>query len=183
MSLFSTEIILDGAIPSSDARQKWKKAIESNARKAKIKGKILFLHSLKDNKYILHYYQSYGRDFCDTMFTGEIFEYDDNKSQITGKITAPVTMKRFAWGLIAASLPLAFLLNVILYYAVPHFTITQGMDMPETGYNGVFIFGGTALALIAIAVMSLMVDKRKAKAVMDYLHEFLQNNEGEHDNG
>ncbi|MCL1789393.1 MAG: hypothetical protein FWG33_03465 [Oscillospiraceae bacterium] len=181
MSLFSTEIILDGEIPSGDARQKWKKEVESDARKGKIKGKALFLHSHKNNKLVLRYYQSYGKDFCDTMFTGEIFSYDDGKSQITGKITVPETMRRFAWGLIAASFPIALLFNLILYFTAPFFEEYMPFlpKLPETGYNGVFTFSGAVLILIIIGIMCLTVDKRKIKSVVDYLHEFLQEEQEE----
>ncbi|MCL1904151.1 MAG: hypothetical protein FWF94_07025 [Oscillospiraceae bacterium] len=181
MALFSTEIILDGEIPSTDAKLKWERAAESGARVGRVKGKALFLHSHKEHKYSLHYYQSYGKDLCDIMFTGEIFEYDEGKSQISGKITVSEAMKLFAWIIIIASFPLALLFNLILYYITP---FVEGYmpfltKLPETGYNGVFSFAGAAVALVIVGIMSLKVDKRKVKTVMDYLHEFLQREEEE----
>ncbi|MCL2071582.1 MAG: hypothetical protein FWH07_05030 [Oscillospiraceae bacterium] len=179
MSLFSAEIILDGAVSSSEARTNWKNAVESDAHKVKVKGKTLFLHSYKDNRCVLHYYQSYGRDFCDTMFIGEIFEYGEGGSQITGKITASTAMKRFAWIMIAASLPLAFLFNAVLYYSLifldklnPYITTAR-----DTGLYGIFTFAAAAITSVIIGIMCLIVDKRKLKAITDYLYNFLKESE------
>ena len=168
--LFSLEIVVDGKISSTEAREKWEQTMDSSARKAKIKGKPLFLHSRhakQRHKYVLHYYQSYGRDFCDTMFTGEIFEYDDGKSQITGKITTSTSMKRFAAALFILAIPLAFLFNVGLYHLAPYLTFLPSL-------NELFTFIGAALVIISIGIMCLIIDKRKIRKITDYLHEFLQ---------
>jgi hypothetical protein len=175
MSLFKSEIILDGKIPSEQARKKWDEAVDSGAGKVKIKGKSLFVHSRRNNKCVLHYYQSYASDLCDTMFTGEIFAYDENGSQITGKITVSSAMKRFAGILTVLAIPLAFVFAMILEYTIPYLyerlpfmrNILHFLD--NWGFN----FIGAAVTLAAIAVMCLIVDKRRVKDVMDYLHDFL----------
>ena len=166
---FSAEVILDSPLSTAQAGQKWKQEVESCARKGKTKGKALFLHSFKEGKCVLHYYQNYGGDFCDTVFTGEISEYD-NGSQITGNVTVPKSMRWFAAALIVASIPLSILFNFILYRVVPSLSGSSYMIEVST-------FVGAMLALIAIAIMSLMTDKRKVKVIMDYLHEFLREKE------
>jgi hypothetical protein len=171
-SPFKSDIVVDGTLASTNAKLKWEKVAISNAMKLRIKGKPLFVHSRKENKYILNYYQSYGRDFCDATFVGEIFEYDEGGSQITGKVTASTSVKRFGLGLIALSLPLAFVFNEILHLVLP------GSREP---IQELFAFSGAALALIVIAIMCFIVDKRRVKEIMEYLNKFLQ--EEEQDNG
>jgi len=177
MSLFKSEIVVDGVIPTSHARSKWEHAVRSGATRMKIKGKALFLHSYsKDNRCVLNYYQNYGGDFCSATFTGEIFDYDEGKSQITGNVTASASVKRFAWGLLAASLPSALLFSALLFFSTPFLResvpFLQGLLLFSD--NVVVSFAGTMLVLTAIAIMCFVVDKRRSKEIMDYLHKFLQ---------
>ena len=114
------------------------------------------------------------------MFTGEIFEYYDGKCQASGKITTSTAMKRFAGLLIAVSIPLAFLFNVILYHISLFFEVLP--FMPENfSLNELFTFVGALVVLIAIAIMCFAIDKRKVRAVTDYLHEFLRLEESDDD--
>jgi len=177
MSLFSADIVLDGAISTDAARDKWDKAIESGARKAKVKGKNLFLHSrtgaLGTGKYVLHYHREYGKDFCDAVFTGDIYDYDEGTSQITGKITVSKSMRIFGIALTALSLPLAFIFEWILFFVTPHLEVIPFMPSGFE-FNQLFVIIAATLAIGAIGILCLIVDKRRVKDIMDYLHEFLQ---------
>lgn len=164
---FSTEILTDGEISVDEARRKWNETAESQARKTKVKGKALFLHGVKGNKFTLFYHQSYGTDWCDTVFTGEIAEYDDGKSQIFGKVTASPTMKKFAAGLAIGTVPVLLTIWIVLY--------CFGVYMPALVSYAVIVIAAVS------AVMSLAVDKGKAKIITEYLYEFLK--EAEHDEG
>jgi hypothetical protein len=181
-SPFSAEIILDGAISSDEARAKWEEVAASSARRIPPVGMPHFIHAAhagrgsKHTLYCLYYHRSYGRDFCDAMFSGEIYEYDDGGCQITGKITASTNMRRFAWGLIAASLPLALLFDLLLYTISPYLEVVP-MLAEDFDYNELLVLLGAMLALIAVGIMCLTVDKRRVKDISDYLHEFLQPNQ------
>jgi hypothetical protein len=176
-SPFSQEILLDGKISSAAARERWEQAADSGARRAKVKGKALYLHSrtgsLGTGKYVLHYYQAYGNDFCDAVFTGEIYEYDEGQSQITGKITVSRSMKLFAVLLMVFSFPLALIIEAILYYTTPFMEVIPFMPA-NFAFNQIFVVAAATISLILIAVMCLFVDKRRVKEIMDYLHEFLR---------
>jgi hypothetical protein len=177
MSLFFQEIVLDGNISTAEAREKWENAIESGARKMKVKGKSLFLHSrtgsLGTGKYVLHYHREYGRDFCDAVFTGEIFEYEEGTSQIHGKVTVSKQMKRFGIILAILSFPLAIVFDWILFYITPHLAVIP--FMPEGfQFNQLFVLIAATLAIIAIGIMCMMIDKRRVKEIMDYLQDFLR---------
>jgi hypothetical protein len=177
MSLFSQEIVLDGHITSAEAREKWADEVESGARKAKVKGKSLYLHSYEKTskllkKCVLYYYRDYGRDFCDSMFTGEIFEYEDGGCQITGVVTVPKAMKRFAIALIALSLPLARLFNEILFAVSPLLNINF-YTLDRTTFE-VMTFIIVALTFITIGFMCMVVDKNKVNGIIEYLHGFLR---------
>jgi len=165
---FAAEILTDGELSASRAREKWAETAESQARKVKVKGKALFLHGMKDGKLTLAYYQSYGNDICDTVFTGELSEYDDGKSQLYGKVTASPAMKRFAVGIGAGIIPLLALVFAVGYYGF-------GVYLPSVVY-----YAGVAAAAVS-AVMSLAVDKNKTKLISEYLYNFLK--EDKHDEG
>jgi hypothetical protein len=175
LSPFKAEIVLDGELTSAQAREKWEHTATAEARKKKVRGKATYVHSTsaKTRKYILYYYHNYGGDFCDTMFTGEIFEYDEGRCQVSGKVTASTAAKRFAGVLIAFSIPLAFLFNMIMYYATPHLEILPFMPSGFK-YNELFVFIGAILVINAIAILSLCVDNRRVRNITDYLHEFLK---------
>ena len=174
MSMFSPEIVLAGHMSSEEARDKWEKAVESGARQGKVTGKSLFLHSYENTskllkKCVLHYYQCYGNDFCDAMFTGEIYDYEDGNCQIHGKVTVPPAMKRFSVILFVLAIPLASLLNEVLY------RMRQFSNLVINTRNiEYFTFFGGVLAIVAIGIMCRMVDKRKVKHIIEYLNEFLK---------
>ncbi|MCL1832196.1 MAG: hypothetical protein FWG45_04705, partial [Oscillospiraceae bacterium] len=99
-SPFKAQIITDGELTTAQAREKWEAAALSQSRrtrKRESKGQPLYVHATRADKsqYILYYHHSYGKDFCDTMFVGEIYAYDDNKCQVTGKVTASTAVRRF----------------------------------------------------------------------------------------
>jgi len=165
---FAVSVLTDGELSANRARLKWSETIEAQSRKAKIKGKALFLHGMKGGKFTLAYYQSYGTDWCDTVFTGEIAEYDDGKSQIFGKVTASPAMKRFAVGAAVGIIPLLLLIFVVSYYGF-------GVYLPSVVY-----YGGIAAAAVS-AVMSLAVDKNKTKIISEYLYNFLKEDQHETD--
>jgi hypothetical protein len=175
-SPFKVMIHLDGELTSAQAKKKWEDTAVSEARKAKIKGRATYRHSVSKGKYILYYYHNYGGDFCDTMFTGEIYEYDEGKCQITGKVTASKGLKRFSAVLIALSAPLALLFTMLVYHVAPHLPYNETMRILTEGFehNIAFIFGGTVTAFIAIAILCLWVDNRRVKSIMDYLSVFLK---------
>ncbi|MCL2037359.1 MAG: hypothetical protein FWG83_08265 [Oscillospiraceae bacterium] len=186
MSLFSPEIVLDGTLSTAEARLKWEKETESGARQAKVKGKALFLHSLAPEKpaksskeggrYVLHYYSNYGGDFCDAVFSGEIFEYEDTRSQILGKVTVSRSMKRFSIILFVLALPLAVLFDMMVYFGKPR--LYEAMPSMRSILNYIdssilTIFIATSVT-VAAGIMCLIVDKRKVKEIMDYLNDFLK---------
>jgi hypothetical protein len=172
MSLFSSEIVLAGDITTGEARQKWEQAAVSNARKSKIKGKPLFLHSQKKGKYVLHYYQSYGNDVCDAMFTGEIFDYDGGGCQVTGKVTVSSFMKRFAAVLAVAAFPLAILFGIVLRYVLILFDQSNAYERELI--QDFFAVCGAFFVIAGIAVMCLIVDKRRVQSIMEYLNNFIK---------
>ncbi|MCL2754724.1 MAG: hypothetical protein FWD35_03270, partial [Oscillospiraceae bacterium] len=129
-SPFKADIVLDGELSPEKAREKWKQTALDVGKRInrgkKVKGSPMYIHShdSKTRRYILYYYHNYGGDFCDTMFTGEIFEYDDGKCQISGRVTASRFMKRFAVVLAALSLPLALVLTVVISYISLYLEVT-----------------------------------------------------------
>jgi hypothetical protein len=171
-SIFKAEIVLDGELSSADAQQKWEDTALKEARKARVKGKPLYIHARSRGKYVLYYYHNFGGDFCDTMFTGEIFEYDEGKSQITGKITASTAMKRFAVVLFLLSLPLALLFDMLMLYLIPYLQIMESYENNQLFQ--IFAFGGTVVTINAIAVLSLCIDNRRVHNIMEYLNDFLK---------
>jgi uncharacterized protein YjeT (DUF2065 family) len=173
----SAEIVVDGNITPEEARLKWEQTAVSSSRKVKIKGKSLFLHLKKDGKYVLQYYQNYGSDVCDAVFIGDIYEYDENGSQITGKVKAPRSMKILSIILFVLALPIAVLINTLLYYVLP--TLSQPKMADDMIYMGdavleLLTIAGSGLVIIVIGVMCLIVDKRKVSAIIDYLYNFLR---------
>jgi len=189
-SLFSAEILIDGELSSKQARNKWEKvalktAMQINKRsrkKANGKGRALYVHttSTKDRKYVLYYHHNYGSDFCDTMFKGEIFDYDDGKCQILGKVTASTGIKRFSRIIMLLSIPLAILFNQLFYFVGSRVEILPFMPHGYE-YNALYIFGGTILTLNAIAIMCLCIDNKKVRAISDYLNEFLKKTDADID--
>jgi hypothetical protein len=175
MSLFKADIVLDGELSSTQAREKWERTAVDTARQAnkgKIKGRAVYVHGGVAGKYVLYYYHNFGGDFCDTMFTGEIFEYDEGKCQVTGRITVSTSVKRFAAVLFALSIPLGILFELIIHHVSPYLMIPQ--LSPDFDYNNWLVFGGAFLAVNAIAVLCLCVDNRRVRNITDYLHEFLK---------
>jgi len=171
--MFAIELVTDGTLAPDEARSKWDKEVRAGAMKMKTKGNALFLHAHnKENRCVLHYYKCYGKDFCDATFTGEISEYDTG-CQITGKVTAPSSLKRFGWILIALSIPLAFVLNIALQYVL--FYLEYAPKIAQDDFSQ-FIFNFIAILLVlnSAAVMCFVVDKRRVSEIMSYLHKFLQ---------
>jgi hypothetical protein len=175
-SLFKAEIVLDGELTTEQAREKWEQTATAQARGAKVRGKAVYIHSRspKSGKYILYYYHNFGGDFCDTMFTGEIFEYDEGKCQVLGHVTASTGIRRFSRALMILSVPLGFLFNVIMYYLTPYLAVLPFMPGDPRGYSETFMFAGAVLVINAIAVLCLFVDNRRVRSITDYLHTFLK---------
>jgi len=176
-SPFKTEITLEGELSSQAAREKWEQTSlevgkKVNKRKKK-RGSPLFVHSKYKGKYVLYYYHNYGGDFCDTMFTGEIFEYDEGKCQVTGFVTASTSLRRFAVALFALAAPLALGFTLLVYYIAPFLEVapllSEGFE-----HNIGLVFVGAVAAVAAIAVLCLFVDNRRVKSILDYLNEFLK---------
>ena len=175
MSLFREEIVIDGEISAEEALRKW-----DNVTPKPIKGSAMFFHSRSkrgNDKLILKYYSSYGRDFCDAEFSGHIEPFDDGKCMVTGKVTASRSMKVFATVFAAVAFPLSWVLAILLYY-VDRFARLFMSELPQilpsldddTGLW--FLVGLITLTLAIIAMMCLIIDRNKVNAIMQYLHKF-----------
>ncbi|MCL2633298.1 MAG: hypothetical protein FWD34_02165 [Oscillospiraceae bacterium] len=173
--IFSTDVLVDGNITSELARQRW-----SEYEQEQIRGKPLFIHSMKDGKYMLHYHQSYKTDLCDTVFLGEIFEYEESGSQILGKVTASKSMRRFGIATIIAAFPVAWLVNVLLFHVDE---LLNNMEMINpirlNNFNPTLTFFASAIIAAGVAIMSQNVDKRRVKDITEHLHKFLNVSEDE----
>ncbi|MDR0222972.1 MAG: hypothetical protein LBI38_05515 [Oscillospiraceae bacterium] len=169
----SVDILLDGNIPPGEVRRKWEETADFQTKETPVKGKPFFRHGKKGGKFTLSYYRSYGSDICDAAFKGEIYEYGDGGCCAKGKITSSPQVRIIAAVIFAVGIILALLCPVALE------NLPFGGIDPNTGRKNaaeilpVYPALGITAASLAVSAMSLAVDRRKARAITDYLQEFI----------
>lgn len=154
---FEKQIALTGSLSAEEAKQKWK---DNETLSEKIIGKPFYEYSSRVNtrgeeEFTMNYHMSYKKDFCDTMFSGEIFN-DDDTCQLHGYIKATPLMKRFA---------LIFLICCVVLGGL--YLVFAPFGYPLYGFLIFIVLG------ITVAFLSLKVDNGRINRVMEALQEFI----------
>lgn len=169
---FKKEISLVGSLSSEEVREKWKLTADNQKNTTtaddsenitsdytlRTIGKPFCGFSVNGGKYYMHYHSSYKKDFCDTMFEGEIFANDET-CQLQGIVKAAPGMKNFANIFLLCCIVIG-----VFYFFFPFF-----------GYP---LYGSLLSFLIgtAVAFLTLKVDANKLESVMDNLQHFINSN-------
>lgn len=132
---------------------------QSKAENLPEKYRQYFYWNKSNGKYMLRFYHSFRSDMCDTAFQGTI-KNGLSGSQLDGIIKKPSGVWAVFWTIIgtAVIIALAFLIALLL------------SEQPEFGLVPIFILILIPVAFVEINL--LMFDKKRLKAVNDYLREF-----------
>lgn len=120
---------------------------------------IFYWENTDSDTYSLKFYHSYRSDMCDTAFYGQI-----NKGlsgcQLDGYIKKPGGIWAVFWIIIAVAFVIlsAFSIAILL------------SEAPETGLIPVFLL--TLIPVAFVEINLLMFDKKRLKAINEYLREF-----------
>jgi hypothetical protein len=148
MKLFKKELHMTGSDSADSARSRWK---ERNPSPTVGKPHFVRTADSKEQNLLLFYHHSFGKDMCDTMFTGEILP-NDGGCQLHGYITVTPRMRLFAWIMLIAAAVAGFL--TLLFFPLRIAFIVWG--------------GGIVLFFV-----THQVTKQRANAITDYLQTFI----------
>lgn len=123
------------------------------------KGRQYFLWEESKEEYRLRFYHSYKNDMCDTAFHGIISKGLEG-SRLEGFFKKPVGVWGVFWTIIGVAFAIAsaFFLSVFL------------SQEPELGMIPIFLAVLVPVAFIEVNL--LMFDKKRIKAINEYLREF-----------
>ena len=124
------------------------------------KGRQVFIwEAPKDNEYELKFYHSYKSDMCDTAFKGTL-QKGLKGCQLDGQIKKPAGIWAIFWVIIGVALLIAAVFSFALMFS----------ESPEMGLVPVFLLVFVPVAFIEVNL--LMFDKKRLKAINDYLMKF-----------
>jgi hypothetical protein len=149
MSVFKRELHLTGSDSAHQAQTRWKARNTSPTV-----GKPHFVRTADDRQsLLLYYHNSFKKDMCDTMFTGDI-QPNDEGCQLHGYVTVTPRMRLFAWILLAVSILAGFGLLLFLGDGLRISVIVWGVG-------------------IALFIFSHQVTKQRADSIEAYLQTFI----------
>lgn len=155
-------VTFESRLSSEEFAQKVKEIVaeqEENVTYAEKGRQIFYWESTGDDKYSLKFYHSYKSDMCDTAFYGQV-----NKGlsgcQLDGHIKKPGGIWAIFWVIIAVALLILFAFSIAVLLS----------ETPETGLIPVFLL--TLIPVAFVEVNLLMFDKKRLKAINEYLREF-----------
>ncbi|MBD5114189.1 MAG: hypothetical protein HDT46_03170 [Ruminococcaceae bacterium] len=155
-------ITFESRLSSEEFAEKVKNIIaeqEENVTYSEKGRQIFYWESLGDDKYSLKFYHSYKSDMCDTAFYGQV-----NKGlsgcQLDGHIKKPGGIWAIFWVIIAVAFLILAAFSVAILLS----------ETPETGLIPVFLL--TLVPVAFVEVNLLMFDKKRLKAINEYLREF-----------
>lgn len=155
-------VTFESRLSSEEFAQKVKEVIaeqEENVTYAEKGRQIFYWESTGDDKYSLKFYHSYKSDMCDTAFYGQV-----NKGlsgcQLDGHIKKPGGIWAIFWVIIAVALLILFAFSIAILLS----------ETAETGLIPVFLL--TLIPVAFVEVNLLMFDKKRLKAINEYLREF-----------
>ncbi len=133
---------------------------EENEEPADEKGRELFLWEIRGNgEYRLKFYHSYKSDMCDTSFVGTVTK-GLSGCQLDGQIKKPGGIWAVFWVIIGAALLIMTAFGIALLFS----------EVPEIGLIPLFMLILVPVAFVEINL--LMFDKKRLKAINEYLREF-----------
>lgn len=155
-------VTFESRLSSEEFAQKVKEVVaeqEENVTYAEKGRQIFYWESPGDDKYSLKFYHSYKSDMCDTAFYGQV-----NKGlsgcQLDGHIKKPGGIWAIFWVIIAVAILILFAFSIAMLLS----------ENAETGLIPVFLL--TLIPVAFVEVNLLMFDKKRLKAINEYLREF-----------
>ncbi len=124
------------------------------------KGRELFLWEITGSgEYRLKFYHSYKSDMCDTSFVGTVTK-GLSGCQLDGQIRKPRGIWAVFWVIIGAALLIMAAFGIALLFS----------EAPEIGLIPLFLLILVPVAFVEVNL--LMFDKKRLKAINEYLREF-----------
>ncbi len=148
-------------LSENELKEKISTAIEEQQLEDNLpeKGRQYFFWEENQGEYRLRFFHSYKNDMCDTSFHG-IINKGLEGSRLEGFFKKPAGVWGVFWTIIGIAfiIALAFFLSVFL------------SDEPELGMIPVFLVVLVPVAFIEVNL--LMFDKKRIKAINEYLRDF-----------
>lgn len=157
-------VSFESRLSSEEFEQKVKDTLtereEEEKEPADEKGRELFVWEIVgSDEYRLKFYHSYKSDMCDTSFVGTVTK-GLSGCRLDGQIKKPGGIWAVFWVIIGTALLIMATLGIAVLFS----------ESPEIGLLPVFLLIPVPVAFVEINL--LMFDKKRLKAINEYLREF-----------